>query len=65
MRSLCNDVSTALSYMDNDSAVDVSLVPLGMKAAHDTVVKADDPQEEAEVPRANEDNDADEYLKTS
>jgi len=42
--SLCSDVSTALSYMGNESSVvDVSIVPLGMKATHDRVVTADDP----------------------
>jgi len=42
--SLCSDVSTALSYMGNDSSVvDVSPMPLGMKAAHDHVVTADGP----------------------
>jgi len=42
--SPCNDVSTALSYMDYESPLHVSLMPLGMKAAHDLVVKVGDLQ---------------------
>ena len=64
--SLCNDVSTALSCVDCESTVvHVSLVPLGMKATHDPMGTADDPWGEAEVPRADEDEESSEYLKAS
>jgi len=33
-----SDVGTALSYANSESVVDVSPVPLGMKAAHDPIV---------------------------
>ena len=60
------DVSTALSYVDYESTVvDVSLMPLGMKATHDPTGTADDPWGEAEVPRANEVRQVREYLKSS
>ena len=39
-----SDVSTALSYVDYESSVvDVSLVPLGMKATHDPTGTLDNP----------------------
>ena len=59
-----SDVSTALSYVDYESLlVDVSLVPLGIKATHDPTGTVDDLWGEAEVPRANEDSEASEYRK--
>jgi len=52
--SSCNDVSNALSYMGNESTVDVSLMPLGMKATHDRVVNGRCTTREAEVPRGSD-----------
>ena len=56
-------MGTALSY--ESSVLHVSLVPLGMKAAHDPIVTAGDLWEEAEVPRANEVREAREHPKAS
>ena len=62
--SLGSNASTTLSYMDYESLlVNVSLVPLGMKATHESTRSADDPWGEAEVPRVDEDNEAGEHRK--
>ena len=59
--SLCNDVSTALSCVSNESpSLHVSSVQLGMKASHEPTMIVDDLWGEAEVPRADEDSEADE-----
>ena len=64
--SSCNDGNFALSYVGYESSVvDVSPVPLGMKATHDPTGTADDPWGKAEAPRANEDSEAGEYRKAS
>jgi len=60
----CNDGSNAPSYM-GDYVVDVSPVPLGMKAAHDPIVVKKETMGEVEVPRGSDDSEAREYLKTS
>jgi len=56
-----NDVSTALSYESNESSMHVSLVPLGMKVAHDPT--EDDLWGEVEVPRASEVREVNDILK--
>ena len=45
--------------------VDISPVPLGMKATHDPTGIVDGLWREVEVPRADEDEESSEYLKTS
>ena len=57
--SLCNDGSIVPSCTSNDSAVDVSLVPLGTKATHDTTA-FQQAMGEVEVPRGNEDKEVSE-----